>query len=305
MNEKFRSRCKNPELQDLCFDIAEFAVQSMLYEISCYPSPGLVSPISNGAHRDMNYYTFLDSSSCLYRYLLFCCREGVSESSEKQLLINLRKIGIEGEKAMFKKTGGINTHKGMLFLLGICCAASCRAVKNNMEFRQISGIIKSMTQGIVSKELLPIKNAYEKADRKEAFFKNLSHGEKIYIKYNSKGIRGEMEEGLPLIFNYSLGFYKDNSDLSHRERLVQTLTGIMQYCDDTTILYRHSIEVLEEVRCRAGEILKLGGVRTDCGRKALMSSDEDFSARGISPGGSADLLAGTIFFYLVEKYMNK
>lgn len=301
MNEKDKITWENSKLQDICFEIAELAVQAMLYEVSCYPTPGLVSPVSNGAHKDMNYYTFLDSTSCLYKHLLLCCREGIAESDEKQMFNNLREIGLEGEKAMLKKTKGINTHKGMLFLLGICCAASCRIIKNKKGFIEISEIIKLMTKGIVSKELKPIKYSYENSTEKDVFLNNLSHGEKIYVKYGCKGIRGEMEEGLPLIFNYSIEFYKNNSDLNNRERLVQTLLGIMQYCEDTTILYRHSFETLEIVRMKTKEVLKLGGVRTSLGREAIKALDEEFSRKGISPGGSADLLAGTVFLYLVEK----
>ncbi|WP_375539472.1 hypothetical protein [Clostridium estertheticum] len=29
--------------------INSFAIQAMIYEVSCYPSPGLVSPVSYGA----------------------------------------------------------------------------------------------------------------------------------------------------------------------------------------------------------------------------------------------------------------
>lgn len=52
-------------LNEISMTISSFAIQAMLYEVSSYPSPGLVSPMSNGAHRDMDYFTFIDSTSVL------------------------------------------------------------------------------------------------------------------------------------------------------------------------------------------------------------------------------------------------
>lgn len=48
--------------------INSFAIQAIIYEISCFPSPGLISPVSNRAHKDMNLYTFIDTTSTLSKY---------------------------------------------------------------------------------------------------------------------------------------------------------------------------------------------------------------------------------------------
>lgn len=283
---------KKYEMRDMSFTIGSFALAAMLYEVSSYPSPGLVSPVSHGAHKDMDYYTFIDSASVLQKYLLLCTESGFSEKNEKSIFADIREIGVQGEKDMFSRTHGVNTHKGMLFLMGISCAAAAKAIYDGKNFCQIKSIIKKMTEGISRRELGNIEN------------KVCTHGEKIYKLYGSKGIRGEVEKGLPIVFDGALGFYRNNSDLHKRERLVQTLIYIMQYCDDSTILYRHSMEVLEEVRYKASIILKSGGMRTEAGRHAIEKMDSEFSAAGISPGGSADLLAATVFFNDVEKYMN-
>ncbi|WP_315069595.1 triphosphoribosyl-dephospho-CoA synthase [uncultured Clostridium sp.] len=132
----------------------------------------------------------------------------------------------------------------------------------------------------------------------------LSHGEKLYIKYSTEGIRGEVERGLSTVFDFSLDMYKNNRELNINDRLVHTLIRIMQICDDSTIIHRHSIEVLNEIKERAREIISIGGMKNEKGRKIINDLCEEFVARNISPGGSADLLGVTIFLELVEEYIN-
>jgi len=280
-------------LNEISLIISSFAIQAMLYEVTCYPSPGLVSPISNGAHKDMNYFTFIDSTSVLSKYLALFVQNGCTDKSYKDIFNNIRNIGMEAEKEMFIKTEGINTHKGMLFLIGIACTAVGKAIYEEKNFVEIQNIIKEMTSGIVDKELLTLKNS-----------PNLSHGEKLYLKYKNEGVRGEVERGIPTVFDYSLELYKESLDLNLNDRLVHTLIGIMGICNDSTIIHRHNPQVLEEVKEKAKNIIKSGGMRTSDGREIINNLCEEFIEKNISPGGSADLLGVTVFLYLVEQYMS-
>lgn len=281
-------------INEISMTISSFAVQAMIYEVSCYPSPGLVSPVSSGAHKDMNFFTFVDSTSVLSKYLTLFVQEGLTGKSNKEIFDSIRVIGVKAEKDMFLKTGGVNTHKGMLFLMGVACAAIGKAIYEKRDFKQVKSIIMEMTKGIVKSELFALKEKDK-----------LSHGEKLFLKYKTEGVRGEVERGMPTVFDFSLDFYKQNEDLSINDRLVHTLIGIMQICDDSTIIYRHSPEVLEEVKEKSKEIINLGGMRTSEGRESINKLCDEFIRRNISPGGSADLLGVTVFLYLVEEYMNK
>ncbi|MBX4265065.1 triphosphoribosyl-dephospho-CoA synthase CitG [Clostridium estertheticum] len=280
-------------INEVSMIISSFAIQAMIYEVSCYPSPGLVSPVSYGAHKDMNFYTFIDSTSTLSKYLPLFVQEGFSNKTCKEIFDGVRLIGVEAERDMFAKTNGINTHKGMLFLIGIACAATGKAIYEKKGFNYIQDIIKKMTKGLVEKELLVLKDNVE-----------LSHGEKLFFKYKTEGVRGEVERGIPTVFNFALDFYKQNSELNVNDRLVHTLIGIMQICDDSTIIYRHNPQVLNEVREKAIQIIGVGGMKTDIGRKYIKSLCEEFIEKNISPGGSADLLGVTVFLYFVEEYMD-
>lgn len=279
-------------VNEMAMEISSLAVQAMIYEVSCYPSPGLVSPVSCGAHKDMDFFTFIDSTSVLSKYLTLFVQEGFSNKSYKEIFNAIRKIGITAEQDMFVKTKGINTHKGMLFLMGISCAAIGKAIYEKKDFKCIQSIIKEMTTGIVEKELIQLKHT-------DAH----SHGEKLFFKYKTDGVRGEVERGIPTVFQFSLDFYKENFELSINDRLVHTLIGIMQICNDSTILHRHSVKILEEVKETAREVIAMGGMKTTKGREKIDNLCTEFIKRNISPGGSADLLGVTVFLSLVEEYM--
>ena len=289
-------------INNRAFDIGKLAHKAMLYEVSCFPSPGLVSPVSQGAHKDMNYFTFIDSAAAIYKYLLMFSSSGFSKCTPKQIFDNIRKIGMQCEAEMLRETKGINTHKGMIFLMGTCCAAFGKAIYEGLDFCEVNAVIQAMTEGICERELEQRLNGREEVPQVEelSLAKELSHGEKLYLKHGFKGIRGEIEKGLPIIFQYSLAHYKSMEALEIEERLIRTLIGIMQYCEDSTIVYRHSLEVLQEVQNKAKNISTLD---SEAFKMAVLALDKEFIARNISPGGSADLLSITVFVCLMEKYM--
>jgi triphosphoribosyl-dephospho-CoA synthase len=286
MNDKYLISKKS-------FDIASLAIEAMLYEVASFPSPGLVSSISKGAHSDMDHYSFIKSTSILSKYMVLFAEEGLSNKTPKEIFNSIRNIGMKAESEMFKGTKGVNTHKGMIFLLGISCAAVTKAIYDKSDFREVQDIIKQMTIGIVQDEL-----SYMNSDKVK------SHGEQLFIKYKVEGIRGQVERGLPLVFDYSIAIYKENSVLELNDRLIHTLLCIMQHCEDSNVLHRHSMKTLNEVQQKAVQIVSLGGMTTTSGKAAIEALDREFIRRGISPGGAADLLAVTVFFNLVEEYLN-
>jgi triphosphoribosyl-dephospho-CoA synthetase len=69
----------------------------------------------------------------------------------------------------------------------------------------------------------------------------------------------------------------------------KTLLRIMSQLDDTNILHRCGAEVASRVKAEAADML--AHFSTD----ALDDMNRRYSAENISPGGSADMLALTIF----------
>lgn len=280
---------------DIIFKLGEFASEAMIYEVSCFPSFGLVSPLSSGSHTDMNYFTFVDSTTALNRYFLEMAYVGYSNDSIDEIFFKVREIGKKAEKAMFQKTKNINTHKGMIFVLGLGITASSKILHDGGSFNEISKLIKNMTNGIVKNELKNLKNKT-----------TLTHGEKIFIEYGISGVRGEAEMGFPTVFNYALDLYDSPTKLEQNNRLVHTLLGIMSQCKDTTILHRHDYDTLLSLQKNSKNLIDLGGFNNLENFIEINNLNNYNETNRISPGGCADLLALTIFLSkLKESFFTK
>ncbi|NAX35623.1 triphosphoribosyl-dephospho-CoA synthase, partial [Vibrio sp. V29_P1S30P107] len=105
--------------------IAELAYHSMLVEVHLSPKPGLVDLINNGSHSDMDVALFEASADAIRPFLNDFLYAGFehSQCSVESLIDVLRPIGLKAENAMFNATSGVNTHKGMIFSLGLVCGA--------------------------------------------------------------------------------------------------------------------------------------------------------------------------------------
>lgn len=279
-----------------CERISSLAIKSILYEVAATPKPGLVDRENSGAHRDMDFYTFLTSASVLAPYFYRCAELGINFRGDdyRQLLLDIRPIGKLAEEDMFRATGGINTHKGIIFSQGIISAAAGSLYSQGEYFniKNISLRVKDISQGI-SEEL---REAYGK--------KNKTYGEKLFIKYKTKGIREEVESGFKSVVGISYPIFKklvEEDKYSLNDISIQTLLYLMKTIEDTNILGRHNMEILKFVQDRAAEALRLGGVFTSKGKEFIKSLDKIFIEKHISPGGSADLLAITHMIYMIEK----
>lgn len=85
--------------------------KSILSELKRDLAFGCVNKDSNGSRTDMTYHTFLDSSQAIRKSLETLDRKEIRN------FYDLRKAGIYVEKSMYQKTQGVNTHKGLVFLL--------------------------------------------------------------------------------------------------------------------------------------------------------------------------------------------
>lgn len=278
--------------------VESIAVRSLLYEVSATPKPGLVDRDNSGAHNDMDFFTFLDSSSVLGEMFYYCTIAGIEhEDNIDSLLKVIRPIGIRGEEKMFAITKDINTHKGLVFSLGILCAVIGYLYKkdptHSWSSDDICKQVQYMTKGLVDRELKD-----KKLDRQ------LTYGEKLFVKYGVAGIRGEVASGFQTVQSHGLPLFKElitSERGSLNDKLVQVLIHLMSYAEDSNILGRHDLRMLQTVQNKAKKIIEVGGSFTEEGIEAIRELDKWCIENWVSPGGSADLLAVTIMLYYSEE----
>lgn len=271
--------------------VGQYLTQAILLEVSTHPKPGLVTRLSNGAHKDMSIFTFMMSSAVLSK--AFNDLQDIGQAHRgtlAELFCKLRSYGVGAEAELLRVTKGVNTQRGILFAGGIVSAVSGYAMNMGLSRDALLPMIKEMAAGLVAREL-----------------KNLDHaamtaGEKLYYKYGITGIRGEVENGFPSVVNYGLPALEDafNKGATINDALVHALIALMTVVEDSNVIWRTDYDTLLEVQRIAKDILNLGSVFTEKGRMTIAETERYFLQRSISPGGSADLLSITIALYLLE-----
>ena len=275
-------------------NVNALALQAILCEVSASPKPGLVDRYNSGAHKDMDFFTFLSSAIALDGYFKLFVELGqkYQHCEISELLEKLRLTGIEAEKSMFVATGGINTHKGMIFSLGVLCGAvGWLYGKKELTAANLYDTTKAMCQNLCTAEYRNLK-----------YKSMLTKGEQIFLKYGITGIRGEAQSGFSTIKEVSYPVFKQlmKKDTFLNDVLVQTLLHLIAHTDDTNIIARHNLSVAQYAKEEAKKALTLGGITTTKGLAYIRQMDVTFIEKNISPGGCADLLAVTHFLYCLE-----
>jgi holo-ACP synthase/triphosphoribosyl-dephospho-CoA synthase len=264
--------------------LSSLAELAILAEISLTPKPGLVDQLSSGSHSDMNFQTFVDSTSAISPWFEELVHEGFAFQDDDltQALPRLRNIGLQMEAAMFEVTGNINTQKGVIFLMGLSLFACGRLFSQYEKFQipVFRKIIQDICVGLVETELT---NATDSGK---------SHGEKIFRKYGYSGARGEAASGLATVFNFGLPEIIQTGQLND-ESLIKCLLSIAANNNDTNILFRSNPDVLSKFKSLCQITLE------DFSAENYTAVINFCQQENISPGGSADLLAVTIFVYSV------
>lgn len=265
---------------------ARDAFRAMLVEVNLTPKPGLVDRSNNGAHRDMDIGHFYRSSRAIGRWLPYFIRQGRADAAlpAEQQLARLRPLGMACEDQMFRATGGINTHKGSVFSLGLLCCAFGRVQRQQRQIdaHSLCGEVAQMCRGLVSRELQH-NNAGQTA------------GQRLFAEFGLSGARGEAESGFQLVINGALPLYRQRmaDGCGEQIALMDSLLWLMAHNDDTNVASRGGMKGLGWLQHYASQLLAQGGAGSAQGIARLRQFDVACIARNLSPGGSADLLIVT------------
>ena len=303
--------------------LEEAARQSLLDEVSATPKPGLVDKKDSGAHKDMDFSTFVASTRAIVPFLRQmaeagvsageasrCREEGFDCSQLEQLFLSIRPIGSKAEAAMFAATGGVNTHKGIIFSMGINAAAAgfLYGAHQPLTGEAILAAGQQMCASLLSHD-------FERIDPKAPG----THGEQLYVRYGCRGIRGEAMAGFPAVRNLGLPIVRrlmenspggtnvsPKSEMFRNQVYLRLLFEFMTKVDDSNVLFRCGYEALSYLKKQSEQILAKMRSSEPIWPPSLYAQldalNQDFIRRNLSAGGCADLLSLTLFLWRLEQW---
>lgn len=265
-------------------DIAEAAVDALLLELETSPKPGLVSHVDSGSHDDMDAGTFRRSVAALAPFLEALAGAGAQGAE----MGRLRVIGLEAEAAMLAATGGVNTHRGAIFGLGLLCAAAGARAAGRADRDLPLGLAVSLLwdSDILNGPILL-----------------RSHGTAMRRRYGAGGARLEAAQGFPSVYDIALPALhhaRKHRPADEEAARVGACFALIASVEDTNLLHRGGLPGLAFAQRSARSFLRGGGTRQADWRQRALAVHDAFVARRLSPGGSADLLAMALFVDALE-----
>ena len=294
--------------------LAELAERALRMELDTPMKPGLVGPDSVGAHKDMDYDVMRKGIVVIRP---FFPRMALAETPEE-----LRQLGIDAEAAMLAATGGVNTHRGAIFALGLALNAALRTFSAAQPLRPAESRPAQLAHNeqVMRNSLVQMYQGIYRNQLKTNGLggTQLSHGGEVVRQYGVKGARELASEGYQALFEDWLPYYRnlqisplaslgrndnetslgrnDNTPCHfERSREICTLLRIMATLDDTCVIHRAGYARAQEIKAEASALAE----HFDMDKLKAMC--ERYAAEGISPGGAADMLALTI---LIDSILN-
>ncbi|BDT69747.1 2-(5''-triphosphoribosyl)-3'-dephosphocoenzyme-A synthase [Comamonadaceae bacterium OS-1] len=256
--------------------IGRAATRALYHELALSPKPGLVTLTDNGSHRDMDAHTFMRSLFALRGYFVAIAELGQQNAD----FAALERCGIQAEAHMLAATGGINTHRGAIFMLGLLCAAA----------GAVSGSGAAPTPARLRQAL---RHHWGDALAARASRTPTLPGGIAALKHGLRSASQEAALAFPVLFETAVPALVAGlaRGLSPAQARLDTLFHVMAVLDDSNLAHRGGLEGLQHARQSARSFLAAGGSARPGGMEAAQAMGRDFKARNLSPGGSADTLA--------------
>jgi triphosphoribosyl-dephospho-CoA synthase len=257
--------------------IADLAVGALRAEAQLTPKPGLVDRRGSGVHTDMNLEMLLASADALHEGFAECATAAQDLPLGTALRARVGVIGRTAEQHMLAVTGGVNTHRGALWSLGLLAAGVARHRDMNSAIQFAAALAMHPDPGLPAT-----------AD---------SHGARARRRYGASGAIGEAQNGFPHVVSHALPTLRRARSRGVDEVFARldALLAAMAHLADTCLLHRGGAAGLTAIRHGARRVLAAGGSATPAGRRRLAELDELARTRRLSPGGSGDLLSAALF----------
>ena len=189
--------------------LARLIEKALLAELDTPMKPGLVGPDGNGAHADMDYDMMKRGAAAIRR----------SFTANIGLLPDITAFGKAIEADVLAVTGGVNTHRGAIFALGLMAVAA-------LQKRNIAALAAGLKQP-------------------EGTHGAAARGAKGALKMAQGGYSELREDWLPLYRSLEGDPF----------RMQKTLLKIMSTLDDTCVIHRAGESRAKEIKADAAFLL--------------------------------------------------
>ena len=268
--------------------VADLAKKALLDEVHTTPKPGLVDENNRGSHKDMDIPLFTRSAESLRPYFLACFEIGRQTQAlpPEEAFSQLRRAGMEAEKQMFAATGGVNTHKGAVYTMGLLCGSIGRLWQAGKPFAGLDAVLQEAANLVFSS----VQADFAAIDTPK------TPGETLFVKNGLTGIRGEAAAGFPAIRDISLPAFTQalSQEKNQNDAAVIALIHLIAQVEDTNLYHRGGSEGAAFAKAAAKALLP------DPEMGEVERLDAQFISRNLSPGGCADLLAATLFLHALK-----
>ncbi len=263
--------------------LARQVLQALLDEVTLTPKPGLVDLRSRGAHTDLNWALMCHSACALQPVFQAMADAGADSIDDDALRQRIGAFGREGEAVMMAATGGVNTHRGAIWALGLLVTAAAQLQERGDSLAPTAVAARAGALARLTDRSVPLDTG--------------NKGQLACRQYHVGGARGQALAGFPHVLDVGLPALRaararGDNDTTAR---LNALLAIVASLDDTCVLSRGGVAALLAVQAGASQVLAAGGAGTRAGTQALLALETKMLELNVSPGGAADLLAATLF----------
>jgi triphosphoribosyl-dephospho-CoA synthase len=256
--------------------IGRAATLALYDELALSPKPGLVTLVDNGSHADMDAGTFVRSLFALRGYFPRIAALGQAGAG----FAALEQCGIAAEARMLAATGGINTHRGAVFQLGLLCAAAGAVAQQGAPLRAAA-----VRAALVAHWGAALALRAQRAP--------MLPGGRVARRLGLRGAAHEAAAGFPVLFETALPalMAAQARGLAPPLARLDALFHVIAVLDDSNLALRGGLEGLRHAQAAARGFLAAGGAAQPQALERAAAIGRDFVARRLSPGGAADTLA--------------
>ena len=190
---------------------------------------------------------------------------------------------------MLDATGGVNTHRGAIWALGLLVTGAAREPADLAPEGVAARAGRSRGCPIAMRPRSPATRASRRASTTTSAAREVRR---------KPAFRTSWTSALPELVRSRI---RGDSETAAR---LNALLAVMASLDDTCVLARGGPGALAEMQDGARRVLEQGGAAALAGRRQLKALDRRLVELHVSPGGAADLLAAALFLDRLQAERN-